>query len=96
MTHTFTADGSEALEWRGGEGQVAAQGTFGGGTLSLQFSLDNGSTWTNLEDDPASTIAANGSFAFRSMKTDPESYKLRLNLSGATSPNLKVRVGNHL
>jgi hypothetical protein len=96
MTQNFTTNSSVELTWRKGEGQLAAQGSFGGGTLALEYSLDDGSTWTLLEDDPASSLTADGSFAFRSMGTDSSSYRLRVSLTGATSPDLNVRVGNHL
>lgn len=75
---------------------MAAQGTFGGGTLALEFSLDAGTTWTQLEDDPASTMTAAGSYAFRSMKTDDTDYMLRLSLTGATTPSINVKVGDNL
>lgn len=93
--HNFTSNSVLAINWRGGEGQIAAQGNFGGGTLMLQFSLDGGTTWTQLEDDPASTLTAEGSFAFRSMKTDDD-YKLQLELTSATSPDINVKVGDNL
>ena len=75
---------------------MAAQGDFGGGTLSLKFSLDNGTTWTLLEDDPVSQLTAPGSFGFSSMKAGDPTYQLQLELTGASSPNLNVRVGDHL
>lgn len=96
MKHTFTTNSTLTLTWCGGEGQVAAQGTFGGGTLALEFSLDAGTTWTQLEDDPASTMTAAGSYAFRSMKTDDTDYMLRLSLTGATTPSINVKVGDNL
>jgi hypothetical protein len=96
MTQNFTTNSSAELTFPGGEGQVAAQGTFGGGTIALEFSLDDGTTWTTLEDEPAATLTADGSFGFKSMRTDAASYRLRVTLSSATSPNINVRVGAHL
>ena len=96
MTHTFTTNSAVELPWAGSEGQVATQGDFDGCTLALEYSLDDGTTWTQLEDDPASTLSAAGSFSFKSMKAGDPSYRLRLSLTGAGSPNINLRVGGHL
>lgn len=96
MKFNLTADGDTAITWPGGQGQLCAQGTFGGGTLALQFSLDGGTTWTALEDDPASSLSAAGTFVFSSMRTDAVDYQLRLNLSGSTTPNINIKIGDYV
>ncbi|MBU98077.1 MAG: hypothetical protein CL429_03185 [Acidimicrobiaceae bacterium] len=96
MKKTFASDSTMAITWRGGEGQLAAQGSFGSGTLTLEYSLDAGSTWTLLESDPASSLSAAGSFAFRSMRTDDTDYMLRLSLTGSTSPSINAKIGDNL
>ena len=101
MTHNFTTNSEVELKWKGGEGQLAAQGPFSGGTLSIKFSMDNGTTWTLLKkieeagaNDPSLTEA--GSFAFKSMRTDEVSYRLQVALTGATNPSILVRIGDHV
>jgi len=101
MTHNFTTNSEVELKWRGGEGQLAAQGTFGGGTLSINFSTDDGSTWTLLKkvedaSEPSPTLTEAGAFAFKSMRTDASSYRLQVALTGATGANITARVGDHV
>ncbi len=96
-TTNITADGGYEVTWPGGNGQVSAQGTFGGGTLSLEFSLDDGTTWTLLKKvetatDPDPTLTENGSFVFWSLPTSAPGYRLRLTLAGATTPNINVYI----
>lgn len=93
----LTADGNYEVTWPGGNGQVSGQGTFGGGTLSLEFSLDDGTTWTLLKKvetatDPDPTLTENGSFVFWSAPTSAPGYRLRLTLAGATTPNINVYI----
>lgn len=40
---------STSLSWGGGIGVVGIKGTFGGGTVTLQLSPDNGVTWINTD-----------------------------------------------
>lgn len=90
ITKAFTADGSgTAFDWDGGWGVLNAQGTFGGGTLKLEFSEDSGSTWTALPADTQLTAA--GSAAFLA----GVGASLRITLAGATNPTIAavVRVG---
>jgi hypothetical protein len=95
--HNFTTNSAVELTFSGGQGQLAAQGVFDGGTLALNFSVDDGVTWTLLEDDPASSMTEDGSFAFKSMATDASSYRLQLELTGAGGlANINIRVGDNL
>lgn len=57
LTNPITEDGSQTVVPKPGREYVfAAQGTFGGGTLSLEWSFD-GTTWTPVAD-------SNGPIAF--------------------------------
>lgn len=97
LAHNFTTNSAVELTFSGGQGQIAAQGVFDGGTLALNFSVDDGVTWTLLEDDPASSMTEDGSFAFKSMATDAPSYRLQLELTGAGGlANINIRVGDNL
>jgi hypothetical protein len=85
-TAALTADGSTtglALE---GLITVSAIGTFGGGTITLQGSIDN-STWFSLTDSngTAATFAANGA-------TNIEIGELyvRGTLAGSTTPSVTL------
>jgi hypothetical protein len=41
---------SAAVEWQGGVGTYYVNGTFGGATVTLQASFDNGASWLSLGD----------------------------------------------
>lgn len=88
MQVNLTANGASAsVPWRGGIGSVAAWGNFGGGTVSLQMSPDNGTTWINVDrsGDTYVTYTANGQGDFQLGLC-----LLRFNLAGATTPNIWV------
>ena len=85
---TLTADGqSSTLDWFPGEGTLTAQDTAAGtfGTLTLQFSLDGGTTWDSVGSDTTLTASGGGLFQLGTCK-------LRLDLSGSTSANILVTV----
>jgi len=84
INHDFTANGQSPTEkWGGGKGYFNAFGSdFGGGTVSLQYSLDNSATWIAMGEN--TTITANGGGVF-----DQTACNIRVNLSGATSPVIK-------
>lgn len=84
-TGTLSANGSVAFHWPGGGGTFKGQGTFGSGTLTLQFSEDGGSTYTDIGTE--TTFTANGAGYFIQEKGD-----IRVNLSGATSPSIIYKV----
>lgn len=70
------------------EGNLTADGTFGSGTLKLQLSHDNGSTWTDAD---ATNLAFTEN---KSMNFNLPACKIRLNLSGSTNPNLNVWISH--
>lgn len=82
---TLTGDGNtDTLHWLGGRpGTVAVWGDFGGGTAKLQMSFDGGDTWI----DEGSTFSADGASNFQL-----PGCLMRVNLSGATSPDLNVLI----
>ena len=83
----LTANGNTLLKTDPGKLYVfAAQGTFGGGTLALQFSLDGGTTWTTFSD---SSTSASLTTAGGRLIVAP-STNVRLNLTGATSPAINA------
>ena len=44
-----TSDANSASEaWPGGVGQMVGAGTWGGGTLKIQMSPDDGTTWVDI------------------------------------------------
>ena len=66
-------------------GTFWATGTFGGGTIVLEASRNNGTTWLPVAN---TTLTVNGYSNFQ--LNGP--YRLRVTLSGATSPNIFVAV----
>ena len=78
----LTANGSSAgTIWAGGKGNWAAYGDFGGGTLTMEISWDNGTTWQSAGTDGAFT--ANSQVVF-----ELGACQLRGTLAGATSPDV--------
>lgn len=77
-SETFRADGSY-------DTVVFLIGDFGGGTAKIQASPDNGTTFVDL---------ANSSFTAAGVKNIilPRETILRVNLAGATSPDLDIHV----
>lgn len=70
-----------------GEYVFSAQGTFGGGTLSVEWSID-GTNWTAFKyQDSALALTENGGYIL----TSP-GHIGRVKLTGATSPNIKALV----
>ena len=84
---SLSADGSSAdQQWRGGTGFVTASGTFGGGTLELELSLNGGSTYVGAGTGGQLTSA--GSFVFEL----PDDALIRVTLSGSTGPSLEYTI----
>ena len=90
LTQTLSANGSTTgIPWSG-NGTMFATGTFGSGSLKIQFSPDGGTTWLDGKD-------ASGSVMFI---TAPDlltfsvgNCYVRANLTGAaTSPSIKVSI----
>jgi len=79
------ADGNSSVYvWRGGKGTLVGAGTFGSGTLSVQVSLDNGTTWVGLA---SATMTAASAITF-----EVHRCQMRFNLAGATGPTLNAWV----
>lgn len=86
----MTANGqSAAISWPGGRGVFTAWGAFGGGTIKLQQSPDDGATWIDLDrsGDTYCTFTANGEGGF-----ELHPCQLRVSLAGATAPNIQSGV----
>ena len=73
---------------------VTAQGTFDSGTLSLQFSLDDGTTWSTVTTTGGVTgeLTNDGEFNYGAGIADPGHKLYRINLAGATSPSIDVLI----
>lgn len=81
LNQLLTTNGNTEVEnWHGRDGTVFATGSFGGGAVNLQASLD-GVVWFDCTDATGSVVSlsTNGAFSF-----SIGSCKLRLNLTGAT------------
>ena len=85
-TPLLTSSGaSPAVDFAGGNAAVIVAGTFGGGTAQLQILAPDNTTWVPLGSPTSFT--ANGIAGF----TAPAG-KLRINLTGATTPSLAAWV----
>ena len=69
-----------------GEYILAAQGTFGGGTVDVEWSADAGTTWSKLTSTP---LTSNG---YQILYVINE-LLYRITIDGATSPSLYVQFG---
>lgn len=80
---TITANGSVdvLLGRKPAAATLFAVGTWGTGTLKLQFSVDGGTTWYD-----GASLTANGGGEFDNSDADATIW--RINLAGATSPDL--------
>lgn len=88
ITATLTANGSTAsVRWSGVYlGHFYAVGTFGSGTITLEYSLDGGSSWLTADaDNLVFTAAGRANFQL-------PNCLLRITLSGATSPDIDTGV----
>jgi hypothetical protein len=87
---TLAANGNSAsLSWPGARGVFTAWGTFGAGTLTLQQSPDDGTTWINVDraGDTFCTFTANGEGGF-----ELGGCLVRVSLAGATAPSIQSGV----
>lgn len=84
--YNVTANGqTQTFDVRSGKLHVHISGTFGSGTAKLQMKSDSGTDWLDLQG--ASWSAA----ADDIVELGPQSVNtVRLDLSGATSPDLTV------
>lgn len=88
---TFSGNASsDVLEWPGGVCTMFAQLLFGGGTLTAEFSIDKGVTWTAVSTEGAdiADLTVAGAIDFQ---LGP--CKLRMTLTGSTAPTVKGRLG---
>jgi hypothetical protein len=83
---TADANGA-AADWHGGRGVFSAFGTFGSGTVKLQWSPNDGTTWLNVDKsgDTYVTYTANGSGGF-----ELPACKIRAVLSGSTAASVSA------
>lgn len=83
------AGNSAALAWPGGRGVFTAWGTFGGGTLKLQQSPDDGTTWIDVDrsGDTFVTFTVNGEGGF-----ELGECTLRVSLSGGAGHSIQSGV----
>ncbi len=91
LNHTFAADGqSPVYQHPGGVVTLFSQLSFGGGTAKVEFSIDGQVTWDDVNTEGAdifdTTIAG-------TINAQLGPCDLRVDLSGATAPTLKVRLG---
>lgn len=94
-TGTFADNGnSDPIAWSGTRqearrGYFSVCGTWGGGTVVLQYLGPDGSTYVTMQDGDFANVSltADGSFEFVS-----DAATLRVTLSGATAPDLSWRV----
>jgi len=85
VVEALNSDGnSSAWDHLGGDAGVAVQGDFGSGTVKLQLSMDGGTTYVDVD-----STTAQGTAAFTcGLKFPP--CKLRVNISGSSSPDVDV------
>lgn len=86
ITLTTAADTSAAQSWSAGPGVAAAQGTFGGGSFTVEASFDAGGNWIALADETGTPVAltAEGTISFRL-----PSCSLRAVLAGSTAATVE-------
>lgn len=86
VNQSLAADGQTTkVFWPGGKGTFAGEGTFGGGTLKLQWRPD--ANWTYIDVASASLTAA-GYKNFEIAKGE-----IRIDLAGATTPTVDTFIG---
>lgn len=90
MSINITADGNSAeFNWSGSKrnaiGHFRAEGSFGGGTLKLQFKAVDSDTFVDVGSEV--TLTADGNGAFRL-----PSGKLRVNMASSTTPNVNFDI----
>jgi len=76
-------DSTTAIDWNGGTGMFAVQGTFAGATLTLQHKL--GAVWQDVGAD--ATLTASGATLFTTSST-----QLQVTETGGTGASITVVV----
>lgn len=87
QTFNLTADGSTTALPVYGNFTVAAFGTWGSGSLVIQASFDDGTTWIDLTDANGNVVTLTSNTA---RNVEVGFAKVRVTLSGATSPDLDI------
>lgn len=100
LNTTVAANGNTDIDWRPlrkeapNRATLSVFGTFGSGTVALQYSPNGGTTYINVPDQVGNAISfsTNGITNFEIYANgDPisgQQCKLRLALTGATSPSV--------
>jgi len=92
LNGTFTEDGvSTVVNWTGRrKGHITAYGTFGSGTLSFQYSLDDGVTWktVNSADAALAFTAAEFTADVLGLTFELPKCQVRFSLSDSTDPDI--------
>lgn len=84
------SDSAVAADWPGGEGFVSVYGTFGGATVSIQISVDGGTTYFTPDTDTApdgSVFDADGIAKF-----DLPVCKIKPTASGGSNQDVDIKV----
>lgn len=85
LLDAVSANGAgDPASWTGGNGLYSVTGSFGGGTCTLEYSLD-GTTFQSVGSDGALTAAGGVGFWL-------PPCAIRANLTGATGPSLTAIV----
>jgi len=85
----------DLLNW---QGTIWVYGTFGGGTLALYASPDNGTTKIAMPDLSGVAVTATANSIFQSVmcaNNTNSPITLYATLTGATNPNLTVRIDDN-
>lgn len=82
-----------AFNFKGGRLVLGAFGTFGGGTLALQYTIDSDATWIALGPQTPGALPTSLTAAGTVAVYLPP-IRLRVSLAGSTTPSLSYWVGN--
>ena len=80
--HTTNTAGTAKVVRKGGTAQVVYWGTFGAGTVALEYSPDGGTTWISLDTATANGVAS----------VVIPAGQVRGSVSGGTSASLNLSV----
>jgi hypothetical protein len=87
----ITSDGSVPASGgyvhEGGRVSYAAQGDFGGGSTTLNFSLDGGTTWSSVGSNAALSASGGGG-------AELPPCLVRVTLASSTSPDLDISIAH--
>ena len=93
MLKTLVADGNFVLPDMHQRFSVAVSGTFGGGTIAVQYATDAAATtWATYASGETGSFTAAGEREFAPVGA---ATSVRIVLSGATSPSIIVAVRSY-